>query len=397
MHIELTFGLFGVIVGTFVFLSLAYKGGLKLLDWRAPEKAETIRKNKDLISLGVLVVLLVLLVLVPHILVKVDSGEAGVLWQRFGGGTKLGEPYEEGTVLVLPWDHLTIYSTRFQNMEVPVEAVTSEGLKIKLNLVVRYRPIKPELPLLHKLVGEHYSDVMIKPEVGASSRLVVSSYTAEEVYGELRQEVQKKIFDGTNTALRLNERQLLKDLGINEMSKFLHLEDVLLRDVLLPKRVNEAIVNKVNQKYLDEEYVTRIEVAKKEAIRKQTEAEGIAAFQETVAGGISETYLRWRGIEATLELAKSNNAKVVVIGGGDDGLPLILNTESSLSPNVNAQLSSAAKQPEQAQKSDTAKVAAPVQTINPETLFSVDPTTKQLEINASALTPVLTDKKQPNS
>ena len=256
------------------------------------------------------------------------------LWKRFGGGTMPGEPFNEGTVLVFPWDRLTIYSSRFQTTEISVEAVTSEGLKINLNIVVRYRPVRSNIPTLHKLVGEAYAKILILPEIGSSARLIISGYTAEQIYANKREEIQTNIFNNANTALTLNERQLIHDENVQNIYKLIHLEDVLIRGVVLPEKVDMAIVSKVNQKYLNEEYVIRLQVAKKEAQRKETEAEGIAAFQAKVAGGISETYLRWRGIEATLELAKSHNAKVVVIGGGKDGLPLILNTESSQSPQL---------------------------------------------------------------
>src|SRR5262249_56587558 len=79
-----------------------------------------------------------------------------------------------------------------------------------------------------------------------------------------------------------------------------------------------------------EEYKFRVEREKRESERKKIEAEGIREFQQTVAQGISVSYLRWRGGEATLQLAQSNNSKVVIIGGNKDGLPLILgNLDSS--------------------------------------------------------------------
>ena len=84
-----------------------------------------------------------------------------------------------------------------------------------------------------------------------------------------------------------------------------------------------------------QEYKFRVEREAEESKRKQIEADGIAAFQKTVSQGISESYLRWRGIEATLALAQSPNAKIVVIGSGKDGLPIILgNVDTPLAPGA---------------------------------------------------------------
>jgi regulator of protease activity HflC (stomatin/prohibitin superfamily) len=63
---------------------------------------------------------------------------------------------------------------------------------------------------------------------------------------------------------------------------------------------------------------------KQEAKRKRVEALGIADFQKIVTQGISEQLLEWKGIEATEKLAASPNTKVIVVGGGKTGLPLIL-------------------------------------------------------------------------
>ena len=332
MTIELPAGFFFYLLGALIMIAIISALLLKFSDRYLPRFAAFMRRYRFRAIISALILLLLTMLLVPIMLLPINPGQVGVLWKRFGGGTMLGEPFNEGTVLVFPWDQLTIYSSRFKTIEIPVEAVTIEGLKINLNMVVRYRAVRSNIPTLHKLIGEAYANILIIPEVGSSVRLMVSGYTAEQVYADKREEIQTYIFNDVNTALRLNERQLIRDENAQSISQLVYLEDVLIRAVVLPEKVDRAIVSKVNQKYLDEEYLIRLQVAKKEAQRKEIEAEGIAAFQAKVAGGISETYLRWRGIEATLELAKSHNAKVVVIGSGKDGLPLILNTESSQPP-----------------------------------------------------------------
>ncbi|WP_105168233.1 prohibitin family protein [Pseudoalteromonas sp. T1lg23B] len=282
-----------------------------------------------------LIMLFLIIALVPVVFIKVDSGEVGVLWKRLGGGTYLNKPFSEGTVLVMPWDKLTIYSSRFQTADRQIHAITNQGLKITLDVTVRYRPVVDHVPFLHQLVGPDYVNEMVIPEVSSAVRVIVSNYTAEEVYGQQRMDVQGQLLGKVLEELKLQEQTILKEAA-SEMKghALVNLDDVLIRRVNVPDKVHNAIIAKVNQHYLQQEYDMRLEVAQKEAQRKEMEAQGIAAFQKTVAGGINETYLRWRGIEATIELAKSNNSKVVVIGGGKDGLPLILNTENSLAPAV---------------------------------------------------------------
>jgi regulator of protease activity HflC (stomatin/prohibitin superfamily) len=106
------------------------------------------------------------------------------------------------------------------------------------------------------------------------------------------------------------------------------MEDVLIKGLTVPPGVQEAIVRKNAMFHEMEEFSFRVQREQKEAERKRVEAVGIRNFQEIVSSGMSDAYLRWRGIEATLELAKSPNAKVVVVGNPTNGLPLILNTDS---------------------------------------------------------------------
>ncbi|WP_046003373.1 prohibitin family protein [Pseudoalteromonas rubra] len=298
-------------------------------------------------GLTILICLFLIVALVPFIFIRVDSGEVAVLWKRFGGGTYLDQHFSEGTVLVMPWDKLIIYNGRFQTAHESIDAITKEGLRITLNVTVRYRPVIEHVPYLHQLVGPNYLEEMVLPEVASAVRMIVSDFRAEEVYSHQRMAIQKRLLKDVLDELHIQEESILEESKhMKDGHALVNLDDMLIKRVDVPDKVHEAIISKVNQSYLNEEYAMRLEVAKKEAQRKKTEAQGIADFQETVAGGISETYLRWRGIEATIELAKSNNAKVVVIGSGKDGLPLILNTESSLSgpaPNLSQEVTKLVK------------------------------------------------------
>jgi regulator of protease activity HflC (stomatin/prohibitin superfamily) len=107
------------------------------------------------------------------------------------------------------------------------------------------------------------------------------------------------------------------------LNDMLNLIDTLILGIELPTAVVTAINRKIEQYYISEEYKFRVAREVRESERKKIEAEGIREFQQIVSQGISDSYLRWRGIEATLQLAQSSNTKVVIVGSGKDGLPII--------------------------------------------------------------------------
>src|SRR5260370_27414890 len=162
----------------------------------------------------------------------------------------------------------------------------------------------------------------------------MAQYTAEQVYSIARQEIQDKIRNLAEA--RLSEK-MMEHEGEEESYRVSMRETIILYDILvagieLPAAVVGAIYRKTQQYYVAEEYKFRVEREKRESERKKIEAEGLRDFQQTVSQGISESYLRWRGIEATLQLSQSTNAKVVVIGSGKDGLPIILGNVDTPAP-----------------------------------------------------------------
>jgi len=178
---------------------------------------------------------------------------------------------------------------------------------------------------------------VVNPEIGSQARQVISQYTAEAVYTS-RDQIQKEIRDATQRSLAANLNKLVQPEAMEQpdprhyndfLQDAIQILDTLVLSIELPPDIVAAINRQTEQYYMIQEYKFRVEREAEESKRKQIEADGIAAFQKTVSQGISESYLRWRGIEATLMLAQSPNAKVVVIGSGKDGLPIILNTEPS--------------------------------------------------------------------
>ena len=287
-----------------------------------------------------MVATLVAVVLYPHMVVTVPSGYVGVLWKRFGGGTVL-DPRRlknEGFNLILPWNEVFLYDLRLQSFTESYNAISSDGVNLTATVIVRFRLQRDAVPVLHQAIGPSYVQVLAKPGIGSVTREVIAQYTAEQVYSTARQEIQDKIRSVVEA--RLSEKMMEHEGEGDEGSYRVALRDTfILYDILvagieLPAAIVGAINRKTEQYYIAEEYKFRVEREKRESERKKIEADGIRDFQQTVSQGISESYLRWRGIEATLQLSQSTNAKVVVIGSGKDGLPIILGNVDSPAPRA---------------------------------------------------------------
>ena len=253
--------------------------------------------------------LLVIIYLSSSIFITIESGEAGVLYEKFGEGTVTDRYYDEGFHVIAPWNSMIIYNVRTQEVKEVMEVLSKNGLSIKLELSLRYSPQVDKLGLIHQELGESYAEKVVFPEIRSSARKVIGSFDPEELYSTKRDFIQEAIF---------------KETKENVEKSYIKLDAILIRGVELPATIKTAIENKLKQEQESKEYEFRLEKETKEAERKRIEAKGIKDFQDIVSEGISEKLLKWKGIEATLELAKSTNTKVVVIGQGDDGLPIIL-------------------------------------------------------------------------
>ena len=297
------------------------------------------------LSFLILTALFVTIVLWPYVVITVPSGHVGVLWKRFNGldlycwcwvgrGTVLDprELREEGLHVIWPWDKLYLYDLRLQSSTQTYNAISKDGVNVKAQISVRYQLLHDPVAVLHKFIGPDYLNSVLNPEIGSQARQVISEYTAEEVYTS-RDQIQKQIRDTSQRSLAANLNKLVQPEAMEQpdprhyndfLQNSIQILDTLVLSIELPPDIVAAINRQTEQYYMIQEYKFRVEREAEESKRKQIEADGIAAFQKTVSQGISESYLRWRGIEATLMLAQSQNAKIVVIGTGKDGLPIIL-------------------------------------------------------------------------
>jgi len=239
----------------------------------------------------------------------IDPGERGVLFKRFSGGLEKDNVYMQGFHVVAPWNKMYIYDVRtnenFENMEV----LSKNGLTIAVELSYRYQPFADKIGYLHDEIGPDYLDRIIKPEIRSATREVIGKYLPEELYSTKRETIQDEIFERTST---------------NVKEKYITLDAILIREVELPKTLQDAIERKLKEEQLALEFDFRLDRERKEAERKIIEAQAKAESNKILNASLSANILRDKGIEATLELSKSPNSKVVIIGSGKEGLPLIL-------------------------------------------------------------------------
>lgn len=236
---------------------------------------------------------------------SVRSGELGIRWSRFGG-TRIGEVYREGLRIIPPWDQLFIYDVRQQEMHDSITVLAANGLPVWLRYSARYMPAPGRLARLHQQFGPNYSEVLVRPEIIAGLRRVIGNYTPEEIYSRDEEGLNEEIL----RAIRFELRQYP-----------VVAEKVLIKELRLTADLEDAINDKLVSEQTALSYEFRLRSEKDEAQRRAIEAEGIRTFEKT--SGIS--ILRWRGLQATEALATSPNSKVIVIGGGKDNLPLLLN------------------------------------------------------------------------
>lgn len=273
----------------------------------------------------VLVSLFVLIALFGQIVHNIPAGHVGVYWSRFGGGTRLDTYMTEGLRLALPWDEIEIYDVRLRQQQLSLDVLMDDGLNVQLEVAWRYRLVAPAAPTIHQYVGKDYDKVLLEVDVAQRVRDVLAVHRTQELYGPTRAKIQEEIREAVvwNLHNKFNPPN-------NPDFDAIVLEDVILREVKLPREVLQSIIQKNQAAQKSEEYAFKLDIERKEAERRRIEAMGIRNFQEIVNSNLTDSYLRWRGIDATVSLAQSPNSKVVVIGSGSrGGLPLILNPDSA--------------------------------------------------------------------
>ncbi|KAB1071304.1 prohibitin family protein [Tamlana haliotis] len=265
------------------------------------------------VALPFIIAIVVLVVIITKSAVTIDSGQAGVLYKTFGGGVVTDEaPMGEGFHIVAPWNKVYVYEVRQQELTERMKVLSSNGLDIQLEATAWYMPEFKDLGKLHQEKGASYLDRVLKPAIRSATRSVVGRYTPEQIYSSKRDAIQAEIFDET--------KKIVSDQYVN-------LVEVLVRDVTLPTAIKDAIERKLGQEQESLEYEFRLVTAQKEAEKQIIEAEGKARANTILSQSLTDKILQDKGIEATIKLSESSNSKIIVIGSGDSGMPIILGNQ----------------------------------------------------------------------
>ena len=275
-------------------------------------------KNLPNIGLPIILMSILLIVFISRSSVNIGYGEAGVLFKTLGGGVEIEKPPKgEGFRIIAPWNRIFIYDVKQQEVLESMQVLSSNGLEISLDVSMLYQPNYDSLGLLHKTKGVNYLNTVLLPTVRAVARSVVGRYTPEQLYSTKRDAIQNEIFEETRD---------------NVMSQYIQLNAVLVRDVSLPAAIKQGIERKLVQEQEALEYEFRLVKAEQEAERQRIDAEGKARANRILSASLTDRILQEKGIEATIKLSESPNSKVIVIGAGDNGLPIICLLYTSPSP-----------------------------------------------------------------
>ncbi|MEQ8475899.1 prohibitin family protein [Fulvivirga sp.] len=267
--------------------------------------------NRKYLPLVIVVVVsfLLLMGLSSSIFYTIDAGERAVIFKKFQGGLDKDNVIQQGFGMKAPWNDLYVYDVKENSVEEKMDVLDKNGLSINVDVTLRFHPLYDEIGFLHENFGTGYINTLVIPEVRSAVRQVMGRFTAEEIYSTKRGEVETNIKTETEKSLQENNCQM---------------KALLIRSINLPEQIRMAIENKLKQEQEALAYQFRLDKEKSEAERKRIAADGEAVANKIINSSLTPELLKMRGIEATLELAKSPNSKVVVVGSGKDGMPLIL-------------------------------------------------------------------------
>ncbi|MBL7851040.1 MAG: prohibitin family protein [Cyclobacteriaceae bacterium] len=265
-------------------------------------------RKLPIIILGI-IGFIILMSLSSSLFYTIQPTERAVIFYPFGDALDRDHVITPGFHTKAPWNEVIVYEVAEMTSDETMDINDKNGLPIHVDVTVRYFPMHDKIGYIHEKFTRDYPNRLVIPEMRSMTRQVLARYTAEEIYSTKRAEVENSVITETEKVLNAN---------------YVNTTAVLIRSIKLPDQIRIAIENKLQQQQEALAYQFRLDKEKSEAERKRIAAEGESRANNIINNSLSDKLLKMRGIEATLELAKSPNTKVVVIGSSKDGLPMIL-------------------------------------------------------------------------
>ncbi len=265
-------------------------------------------------------VVLVVLGIITSAFVQIDAGQIGV--KKLFGNVQAGV-LGSGLHFINPLIDVEHLDARTQNYTMSgvndeglktgddaIRVLTADGLEVTIDLTVLYRIVPADAPKLIRETGADYENKIVRPISRTRIRDNAVYYDAVALYSTKRDEFQNRIFKGIEADFK---------------KRGMFLENLLVRNITLPTAVKGTIEQKIQAEQEAQKMQFVLQKERQEADRKRVEAQGIADYQRIISEGLSDKQLQYEQIKATLELAKSQNAKIIMMGG--KGTPVILDTK----------------------------------------------------------------------
>lgn len=285
---------------TFIFAILV--GIIAIVAYFKLKKA---RRKQEMVFAG-LTALVAFVIAILQTFTVVPAGTVGVV--DFLGNVN-DNTLKAGVNIVNPLAKVVKFSIKTQEMKEIMNVPSEEGLSVQLEISLLYKLNPEKANEIYKTVGPNYTQIILIPQFRSVVRSVTARYQAKALYTASREKLAGEIYDELN--------KLVGPRGIT-------IESSPLRQIVLPPGLTKSIEEKLQAEQESQRMEFVLNKEKQEAERKRIEAKGIRDFQAIVSEGINQNLLRWKGIEATEKLANSKNTKVIIIGSGKDGLPIIL-------------------------------------------------------------------------
>ena len=283
-----------------------------------------VARNYIGLTFSVILLSISVVVLWQRVVIIIPAGFVGVIYRPLFGGVAMDKILDEGVNIVFPLNTVTQYDARMQLKKIEMEVLTKDQLRSDIKVSFQFQVNKYGLPMLHKFVGPDYIEKLILPEVTGKTRVMFAELTSQEAF-------TKQLDNVVNEIAIMSDQVILEKLGPPGLDyvRLLRITAVQLESMEFPTEIQAAIRNKIAESQIAEAGVFKVQAARLEAERKEVEAGGIKKYQDIVNLGLTDNYVKIRGIEATLKLAESNNSKVVIFGSSPNGLPLILGGDST--------------------------------------------------------------------